>query len=152
MEIVSEQSEPISTRPLTSQEKLLRDKFYENIARQSDLMDSLAVRLLTVELAIPGAYATALKLIRGSDAKVHVNCALYLAFICWILSVILTFMALTPRKWRVDPTIIKQAPEKRSEALGIEDFFNQSALYKRRLLMASSFFFFFGILSAVFTF
>ena len=146
-----EQSEPIIPRPVSKQENLLREKFYENIAGQSDLMDSLAVRLLTVELAIPGVYATALKLISGGDARVLVNTAFYLTFICWVLSMILTLVALTPRKWRVDPTLLKQDPEKFSEALGIEDFFYQSALYKRRLLIASSLLFFAGIFSAVFT-
>jgi len=35
--------------------------------------------------------------------------------------------------------------------LGIEDFFERSALYKRRLIIASSVLFFAGIVSAVFT-
>jgi len=143
--------QPIPTRPVNRQENLLRDKFYESIAGQSDLMDNLAVRLLTLELAIPGIYATALKLISGDDARVIVNAAFTITFLCWIASIILTLIALTPRKWRVDLTILKQDPEKKFEALGVEDFFHQSALYKRRLLIASSLLFFAGIFSAVFT-
>ncbi len=58
-------NKPTSTRPLNDNEKLLREKFHESIVAQSDLMDKLSERLLTLELAIPGLYATALKLISG---------------------------------------------------------------------------------------
>lgn len=142
---------PISTRPLNDNEKLLREKFYESIVAQSDLMDKLSERLLTLELAIPGLYATALKLMRGDKAIVTINIALYVTFACWLLALILTLVALTPKKWKVDPAILKQDPKKFDQTIGIEDFFEQSALYKRRLVIASSVFFFAGIFSAVFT-
>lgn len=145
-------SKPISTRPLNDNEKLLREKFYESIVAQSDLMDKLSERLLTLELAIPGLYATILKLTRGDEATLTVNTELNFTFACWLLALILTLMALTPRKWVIDPTILKQDPKKFSEALGIEDFFEQSAIYKRRLITASSLIFFAGIVSAVLTF
>ena len=58
---------PIPARPVSENEKLLRQKFYENIASQSDLMDKLSERLLTLELAIPGLFAAVLKLTRGED-------------------------------------------------------------------------------------
>ena len=132
-------------------EKLLREKFHESIAAQSDLMDKLSERLLTLELAIPGLYAAALKLVRGADATVAYTSALYVTFACWLLALVLILVALTPRKWVVDPSVLKQDPEKFSEGLGIEDFFEQSALYKRRLIIASSVLFFAGIVSAVFT-
>jgi len=143
--------QPISTRPLNDNEKLLREKFYASIVAQSDLMDKLAERLLTLELAIPGLYATALKLVSGDKATVIVNAAFYITFACWILALILTLLALTPKKWTVDTSIIKQDAKKFSESLGIEDFFNQSALYKRRLIVASSLLFFAGVFSAAFT-
>jgi uncharacterized membrane protein YfcA len=142
---------PISTRPLSDNEKLMREKFYESIVAQSDLMDKLSERLLTLELAIPGLYATALKLMRGDKATVTINAALYITFACWLLALVFTLMALTPKKWKVDPSILKQDPKKFEQALGIEDFFEQSALYKRRLVIASSVFFFAGIFSAIFT-
>ncbi len=144
-------NQPISTRPLSDNEKLMREKFYESITAQSDLMDKLSERLLTLELAIPGLYATVLKLVSGDKATVVVNAALYLTFGCWLLALILTLIALTPKKWVVDPAILKQDPQKFSEGLGIEDFFEQSAMYKRRLVTASSILFFVGIFSAVFT-
>ncbi|MDP1547846.1 MAG: hypothetical protein Q8L87_17700 [Anaerolineales bacterium] len=141
----------ISTRPLSDEEMLLRKKFYESIAAQSDLLDKLAERLLTLELAIPGLYATALKLASGENATVTVNAAFYITFACWTLALGLTLMALTPTKWVVDPAILKQDPKKFSEALGVEDFFTRSAIYKRGLIFASSFLFFAGIFSAAFT-
>lgn len=144
-------NQPISTQPLSDNEKLMREKFYENITAQSDLMDKLSERLLTLELAIPGLYATALKLVSGNDATVIVNAAFYVTFACWLAALTLTLMALTPKKWVVDPAILKQDPKKFSEGLGIEDFFERSALYKRRLVTASSVLFFVGIFSAVFT-
>jgi len=143
-------NKPISTRPLNDNEKLLRGKFYESIAAQSDLLDKLSERLLTLELAIPGLYATALKLIRGDKATVSLNAAFYVTFGCWLFALILTLAALTPKKWMVDPDILKQDPQKFSEGLGIEDFFEQSAIYKRRLVIASSVLFFAGIVGAVF--
>lgn len=144
-------NQPISIRPLNDNEKLLRTKFYESITAQSELMDKLSERLLTVELAIPGLYATTLKLIRGETATVMVNGALYLTFGCWLLALALTLIALTPKKWTVDISLLKQDPQEYSQSLGIEDFFNQSALYKRRLVIASSILFFIGTFSAVFT-
>lgn len=143
--------QPISTRPLNDNEKLMRQKFYESIVAQSDLMDKLGERLLTLELAIPGLYATVLKLISGDKATVTVNPALYITFGCWLLALILTLAALTPKKWTVDPSILKQDPKKYTDSLGIEDFFVQSAMRKRRLAVASSILFFAGIFSAMFT-
>ena len=143
--------QPISTRPLSDNEKMMREKFYASIVAQSDLMDKLSERLLTLELAIPGLYATAVKLIKVDKATVAVNPALYLTFGCWLLALILTLIALTPKKWVVDPTILKQDPQRISEGLGIEDFFEKSAIYKRRLVTASSVLFFAGIFGAIFT-
>jgi len=144
-------NKPLITRPLSDNEKLLTEKFYESIVAQSDFVDKLGERLLTLELAIPGLYATVLKLVHGDKATVLVNNAFYMTFICWLLALLLTLTALTPRNWTVDPSILKQDPEKFSEALGIEDFFMKSAQYKRRLVIVSSILFFVGIFSATLT-
>ena len=144
-------NQPISTRPLNDNEKLLREKFYESIAAQSDLMDKLSERLLTLELGIPGAYATALKLMYGDKVTVTLGTVGYIAFGLWFASLILTLFALTPKKWKVDVSILKQDPNKLDQALGIEDFFEQSAIYKRRLITISSIFFFLGIVGASLT-
>lgn len=144
-------AKPIPALPVSENENLLRKKFYEHIAAQSDLMDKLAERLLTLELGIPGLFATVLKLTRGEAATLTINLVLNLAFALWLLALVLTLMALTPRKWTVDVGVLKQDPKRFSEGLGIEDYFEQSARYKRRLLIASSILFFAGIFSAVFT-
>ncbi|MBE0671411.1 MAG: hypothetical protein IH588_12545 [Anaerolineales bacterium] len=141
----------ISTRPLNDNEKLLREKFYESIVAQSDLMDKLSERLLTLELAIPGLYATALKLMYGDKATVTLGTVGYIAFGLWFASLILILFALTPKKWKVDVSILKQDPKKLDQALGIEDFFEQSAIYKRRLISISSILFFLGIVGAALT-
>lgn len=144
-------SKPIVTRPLNENEKLLREKFYENVVAQSDLMDKLSERLLTLELAIPGLYATALKVMYGDKATVTLGTVGYIAYGLWFASLIMTLLALTPKKWKVDVSILKQDPKKLDQVLGIEDFFEQSALYKRKLISISSVLFFLGVVGAVLT-
>ena len=142
---------PILTRPIHDNERLLRDKFYESLVAQSDLMDKLSGQLLTIELAIPGIYATALKLIAGDSATASLNTAFYITIVSWLFALVLTLVALTPRNWNVDPALLKQDPKKLNEILGIEDFFSKSANYKRRLVILSSVLFFSGTISAFFT-
>lgn len=141
----------LSTEPLSENEKLLRQKFYESITEQSKVMDQLSERLLTLELAIPGGYAAILKLIRGENATLVINLAMYLALASWFLALILTLVALIPKKWVVILSLLKQDPQKFADGLGIQDFFEQSAAYKRRLLIASSILFFIGIFFAIFS-
>jgi len=115
-------------------------------------MDKLSERLLTLELAIPGLYATALKLMQGDKATVTINAALYITFSCWLIALALTLAALIPKKWIVDSTILRQDPIKMDkEGIGIKDFFEKSAQHKRRLLILSSVLFLLGIFSAAFT-
>ena len=142
---------PISTRPVSEHEKALRQKFSESIATQSELMDKLSGQLLTLELAIPGIYATMLKLVSGDKATVPLNIFFYLAFCAWFIALALTLIALVPKNWNVDPALLRQDPQKFPEGLGIEDFFEQSAKYKRQLIIVSSILFFVGIFCAAFT-
>jgi len=140
----------ISTRPLDENEKLLQKKFYEDIANQSERVDSLSAHLLTLELAIPGVYATVLKLISGDTALGNTT-TVRLTFFLWFIALIL-LVALTPKKYAVNPDVFIQDPEQvDTEGMGVEDYFSKSAQYKRRLALASSLFFFAGIVSAVFT-
>lgn len=139
----------IATRAINEQEKLLRQKFYEAIVTQSDLLDKVAERLLTLELAIPGLYATALSVTHGKDAKLVLGSAVYLSFACWLLALLLTLCAIIPRTRHVDTTLFKQDPRKFAESWGLEDFFTQSARYKRRLVVTSCLLFFAGIFCAV---
>lgn len=142
---------PIPTRPISENEALLRTKFYESIAAQSDLMDKMSERLLTLELAIPGIYAAILKLVGGDQAVVTQNVWFYLAFGMWALALISTLIALIPRKWEVDTALLQQDPKSTSKILGIEDFFYQVAKFKRILIILSSLFFFAGTFCIVFT-
>ena len=142
---------PISTRAPTSSETVLKDKFAESIADQSKQMDKLGRQLITVELAIPGLYATVLKLVSGDKATLSNNTAIYISFALWFLALLFTLTSLIPRKWKVDRSIMKQDPSKKTKTLGIEDFFNKSAQYKRRLLITASVLFFIGVISAAFS-
>ncbi len=142
---------PISTRPPTSSERILKEKFAESLANQSEQMDKLGQQLITLELAIPGLYATALKLIGGDKASLTANPSLYVIFACWFLALVLTLGSLIPRKWSVNTNIMKQDSLEESYELGIEDFFYKTAQYKRRLIIASSLLFFVGVLTAALT-
>jgi hypothetical protein len=144
-------NQPLTTRPPDTYEKKIREKYAESFANQSDLMDKLAQQLLTLELAIPGLYATVLKLIRGDQATVPVNNMLYVTFALWIAALGLTLMALMPREWKVDPQIMERDPKSTTGELGIKDFFAKSARYKRNLLIVATLLFFSGITLAALT-
>ena len=145
------EEEIISTRPLDENEKLLQKKFYEDIANQSERVDSLSAHLLTLELAIPGIYATALKLISGDGVNLGNTGTVRFTFLLWFVALILTLIALTPKKYAVNTDVFIQDAERMDEGMGVEDYFSKSAQYKRQLALASSLFFFAGIVSAVFT-
>lgn len=142
---------PISTRPPSETEKILKNKFAENIAGQCEHMDKLGQQLIAVELAIPGLYATALKLVSGEKATLTTGFSLCFTFLCWFLALVFTLMSLIPRKWTVNRNIIRQDPSITTEELGIEDFFFRTARYKRRLLITACLLFFTGAVSASFT-
>jgi cytochrome c biogenesis factor len=129
----------------------MRQKFYESLAAQSDLMDKVSAQLLTLELAIPGLYAAVLKLVSGDKATVALSPFFYLTFACWLLVLALTLVAIIPKKWKVNPELLRQTPQKMAAELGIEDFFEKSAERKRGLIIASSLLFFAGIVSAAYT-
>jgi hypothetical protein len=139
---------PLTTRPPDSYEEKIKEKYAESFANQGDLMDKLAQQLLALELAIPGLYATVLKLISGDKATVPVNNMLYVTFGLWVVALGLTLMALMPRAWKVNPEIMLRDPKSTTGELGIKDFFAKSARYKRNLLIVATILFFFGIACA----
>lgn len=144
-------NKPIITRPVTGNEKILLEKFHESIVGQDLLMDKLGERLLTLELGIPGLYATVIKFINGEKSTVNFDVALGVMIGCWMVALILTLIGITPRNWVVDSSILRQDPQKISDGIGIEDFFTQSAQYKRRFLIISAVIFFSGVVAAIFT-
>lgn len=150
----------INTIPPSPVEKKLLEKFAETIAGQCDLLDQLARQLITLELALPGLYATVLKLVSGDKATLQPSVILWIAFGCWLAALLLTLISLIPRKWLVNREIMQQNPRQNSKQdpkqgrrvktreLGIEDFFKKSARYKRRLLLPACLLFFAGIVCA----
>ncbi len=132
----------VKTTPLSNRDRKLQEKFTEEIVNQSSLMDSIGKQLITIELAIPGVYATALKLTVDNDATPqHGAILLSLTFLLWFIALAFTFLAMFPRQYKVN---IERLDE-------IEKFFTQSAKYKRRMLMISAFIFFAGVTTSIFT-
>jgi hypothetical protein len=144
-------AEPLvfASRPPTAGERVLAEKFHERLAGQSAQMDELARQMISVELAVPGLYASILALLRGQEATLPAGWPLLVTFGCWFAALALTFVALFPRNYRVDPTILRADPAAESEDMGFEDFFRRSAQYKRRLLLAAALLFWAGIVAAV---
>ncbi len=76
----AQKEELIVLRPLSDHEKLMQEKFSESIVKQSDLVDRLSVQLFTLELAVPGLFATVVKLIGGDKTIVVMNAAFFITF------------------------------------------------------------------------
>ena len=128
----------IKTRLPGTEENLHRERFYDAVANQAGLMDKLAQTLLTVELAIPGLYATTLKLVSGKES-LNLSCALILAFVFWLIALITTLFAVIPKQYEVKPNEIRNSEQ------SIETFFYKSARDKWHLLLCSITFFIAGI-------
>ncbi|MGH8476604.1 MAG: hypothetical protein ACRER2_12670 [Methylococcales bacterium] len=120
------------------QDTLLRERFSNAIAEQSSLMDNLAKSLLTVELAIPGFYASILKLV-GCKESLALAWPVGIAFGCWLIALAATLYAVLPKAYEVDPEQIRNSPT------SIESFFYHSARHKWRFLLVSIVFFIAGI-------
>lgn len=148
---MSEENGVYDTTPPDENDNLLREKFYEDIAAQSERVDNLSAHLLSIELAIPGLYAGILKLISGDKAVLGNTAVVQITFLLWGLAVAATLVSLTPRKWNVDTDILIQDPKRMDEGLGIEDYFNKSARWKLLWAILSSALFFAGVCTAVFT-
>ena len=138
---------PIPTIPLTHQDEQLRDRLIEDVAAQSTRMDELARQLITLELAVPGLYATALRLVAGEKATVAAGPGLYAALACWGLALVLALASLLPRRYEVDPNRLDG--HDRAGPLSIMGYFAASARFKRRLLIPSSALFYAGICAAI---
>jgi hypothetical protein len=144
------ENEPIHVVPVSKPTQILRDKFYEQYANQAEQMDALARQLITIELAIPGLYATVLKLTQGDKATLSLDNWLFFTFGCWALALAFTLAALLPRNWKVDPTKVKPDPtEETNPSLSLEEFFYKSARTKYRLLVLACAAFGLGIIGAV---
>ncbi len=103
-------NKPISTRPINDNEKLMREKFYENVTAQSDLLDKLGERLLTLELAIPGCMRLRLNLSAGTRQRCrltqHSTPRSFFGFWHWR-----SLFSIDAHKMESGPSILKQDPK-----------------------------------------
>lgn len=141
-------TETISTRPPNAMEEALRQKFAESFTGQNELMDKLGQQLITLELAVPGLYATVLKLVHGGEATAPVGIWLYVAFGCWFLALLVTLWGLFPTRWHVDPSILKREPGADRSVIGLEEFFVQSARVKYWSFLIAALLFAAGVFGA----
>ena len=136
----------VYSAPPSKSDEELEKGFVTAIIDQPKLLDELAKQLVTLNLAIPGLYATVLKLIGGEKAVVNSAIMIGGAFFCWFIALALSLVSLTPRKWKVDRSKLRSnKPAAPGQPLSIEEFFMVTATYKRRLLVAATLFCFTGI-------
>ena len=142
-----------ASRPPNTGESKLVTLYYERYAGQSARMDELGRQMITVEMAVPGLYASILALLRGDQAVLPGGPWavpwLYVTFGGWGLALLLTFLALFPRDYTVDTDILRADPAATDGVLGIEDYFRRPAVYKWWLLGAAMVAFGVGIVGAV---
>lgn len=138
------------TRPPAPGHEALTTRFYERLADQSGLMDELARQMIAIELAVPGLYAAVLALLRGQDATLPATAPTAAAFTGWFVALLLTFAALFPRRYNVDPRVLRADPDAPpSAALGLIDFYTHATATKRRWLVAAALVFWLGLAMAV---
>ena len=116
------------------------------VVGQPTLLDELGKQMVMLCLAIPGLFATVLKLTGGDDAVLPAGSFLLLAFACWLVALVLSLASLVPVTRTVDRQVIRRAqPAAKGQALSIEEFFTKSATYKRHCLIPAALFSFAGI-------
>ena len=132
-------------RPQSADEALLK-AYHDAVIKQADLYVDLAKELLKLELAIPGIYAAALKLVTGQSPYVPLVAA---AFGFWLLALVATLRALFPRRYAVLHDTVQRVGRAEADGpLTIEEFLQQSAQDKRQLLLWAIPLFFIGIVAA----
>ncbi|MBU0656138.1 MAG: hypothetical protein KJ914_13540 [Gammaproteobacteria bacterium] len=141
-------NEPTPTHPITvdtsavsKYDESLLDSFSKDVAGQATRLDDLARQLITLNIAIPGLYATVLKFISGDKATLQEPLMLLIIFGAWLLALGFAFTSLYPEPYSVDP----DSPS------DIEQYFHHSARRKLKWLAAAGLFSFFGICFAVFS-
>lgn len=117
----------IKGRSPNKEEIFINEKYLESISKQPELMDSVAKQLLTLELAIPGIYASVLKLVSSGEKPLSLSTDLYFVFACWLVSLICIIMAIIPRTYKADL----------NDKTAIRKSFFEAALYKFTWILAS---------------
>ena len=136
------------SRPLSPAGRILRERFFEGLADQSQPLDELARQMITVTLAVPGIYAAVLALLRGQSATLPAGRPLIVSFGCWLAALALSFAALFPRRYQVDTTVLR-GESAAGDALSLEAFFHRAARRKYWLLVAAAVAFTAGVVVAV---
>ncbi|MCB1762590.1 MAG: hypothetical protein KDI27_05570 [Gammaproteobacteria bacterium] len=139
------EDQPIRTTPPNRRDLLIQEKYIEEIAAQAERLDALGRQLITLELAVPGLYATLFKLVSGEKATMMLNSSIYIAFVCWLLALVLSLWSLVPRTYTVDPRHLEGRNHCASNSISVMDFFYCSARFKRRLLIPSGLLLFAGV-------
>lgn len=139
----------------TKAEEALEESYYKDFASQVERLDKFAMELIKLQLAIPAIYAAALKLSSGSEAENN-TLTLGIVFSVWVIALVLSFFALMPKKYGVNPDFISEqqlanVSNKDELGLSIEAFFRKSASHKFTWLAASCLFSVFGLALAVFS-
>ncbi len=128
----------VQAQALSESDKKFLDAIDDDIINQGTLLDGIGKQLITLELAISGIYATVLKL--TSTVTIHLSFALFITFLFWFISLVFAFVAIFPKRYRVNIAILDE----------VKGFFEKSATHKRRFLIFSSISFFAGIIASVF--
>lgn len=141
-----EPDEMITALPPSKGDEELEKGLATAVIEQPKLLDELGKQMVTLCLAIPGLFATVLKLTGGDDAMLYADCLVISAFIFWLVALLLSLASLVPIVRRVDRQVVRRAqPAMKGQALSIEEFFLKSANYKRRLLITATLCCFVGI-------
>lgn len=128
----------IATQPaeqMPEGDKFLVQQYEREIVTQVERLDDIAKQLLALGLAIPGLFATLLKLVAGDDGALPVNGFLYGAFFFWFVALFAVLNALLPRQYLVNPRTIRRSAASadcNKTPLSIEEFYLCSARYKWR--------------------
>jgi hypothetical protein len=142
------QDEPLTGKPVSPAEQALLDAYYQEPVKQADRFVDLARELLKLELAIPGIYAAALRLV-SREQSANPNWV-FIAFSLWLIALVLTLCALFPRRYQVLEQAIRHVrPDHGKGPLSIKEYFQKSARVKRLLLLWAVPLFFCGIIAAV---
>jgi hypothetical protein len=125
---------------LSITDKKLQERFIEDITNQSRLMDDIGKIFITIELSIPSIYSMMIKLSFGDKYILSNENHIIFIFIFWFLSLAFTFLAIFPKKYKVN---INRLDE-------IENFYFKSAKTKINYLIISAILFFIGIMYSIF--
>ncbi|MEI2743321.1 MAG: hypothetical protein V9G63_13005 [Candidatus Competibacter sp.] len=142
------QQESLDGKPLARPgDQALLDAYYQEPIKQAERFADLAKELFKLELAIPGIYAAALRLVEPPAAN---KIGVLIAFLLWAAAMILTLRAMIPRRYTVLESVVRSdQPARRGEPLSIEEYFQRSLQDKKILSLASIPLFFGGIIAAV---